>query len=56
MNTLHTIRCYRNGTVVRSEICTSLWEADTKVKEMIESKQYDEIKIFSQGDDDAKLV
>lgn len=56
MNSLYFVVCYKNGNTVRTELCTSLWEADTKVKEFKESEWYDEVKIITTGEDNAELV
>lgn len=53
MNVIHIVRCYVNKKVVRSEICMSLWEADLKAKEYIEMGQYEEVKIITQGEENA---
>ena len=56
MNYPYFVKCYRNGTVVLSEMCMSLWEADIMAKELSDSGWYDDVKIISTGENDAKLV
>lgn len=56
MTAVHYVRCYRDGRLVRSELCMTLWEADTIAKELRESGWYDDVKIISIGENDAKLV
>ena len=55
MNSISYVKCYRNGNVVRTELCMTLWEADMVAKELRETGWYDEVKII-RGDDDAELV
>lgn len=56
MNSVHIVRCYRNGQLARSELCMTLWEADMKAKEFMDSGWYDEVKIITTGEDNAELV
>ena len=52
------VRCFNEGRVVRTELCTSLWEADIKAEELKKSQRYEMVKIVNKqiGDDDAELV